>query len=477
MTKTLVRLALVAALTACGGSAARSGGTLPVPPDDTSTTSPTTATTLPAAPTTATGGQSPNPSTTTPAETNESTVVVYFLDESLQAVPVERVAEGPGVARTAVEALVAGPNRSEVAAGLATALPPDSLVLGLTIDGGLATVDMSLEFEAGGGSASILGRLAQLVYTLTEFDNIDRVRLLIEGKAVEFFSGEGVIVTEPLTRADYTETVPIGDDPRAASAPTWDQDDLGVQAGEENVYRVALVAADDYLNVRHRAGIEADVIGRLLPGGAVQATGDSAVVGSSTWREVRTPNGDGWVNAFYLTPSFADGAGPVALEPAALDLITQLSQRFAAGDDFTDLVSEKGLWVAHHAASIRFDLDELDEILDDDTTYRWGSNALEPGSPEIRPRTFSEAVADRFVRTYDDSDRHVLVGEAVEGPNGRPPEFALPAEFTGFPFVTVFDPGDNPEYGGLDWTTWMVSFSYEEGDLRVVGLTLDEWAP
>lgn len=78
---------------------------------------------------------------------------------------------------------------------------------------------------------------------------------------------------------------------------------------------------------------------------------------------------------------------------------------------------------------------------------------------------------------YDDADTVILVDEVLEGPNGRPAALALPTELRGFRFVTVHDPGDEARYEGLDWMTWIVSLSYEDGRLKVVGLTVDEWAP
>ena len=69
------------------------------------------------------------------------------------------------------------------------------------------------------------------------------------------------------------------------------------------------------------------------------------------------------------------------------------------------------------------------------------------------------------------------VDEAISGGNGRLAEDAIPFEFRSFHYVGVFDPMDNPDFGGLDWITWYVSIDYEDGAPVIVGLTVDMWAP
>lgn len=472
MRKLVLMTAALALITAaCGPGDARSGGRLTT----TSTTTPdpgVTSTTVPA--TTVTTAATVPGETTTTSRPPEYRITIYLLNESGEAVPTTRTVHTEGVARAALEALIDGPTPREIVAGLFTAVPPESLVLGIAIDDGTAVVDMSREFESGGGSSAILGRLTQLVYTLTEFDSIDRVDLRLDGQEIEYFSGEGVIVGDGWTRADFASSNPIGDPLDRSGATTWDQEDLpAVDPDSQRARTVVLVAADDYLNVRMPAGATETVIGRLLPGAGVNATGARTEVSGSTWTAIETPGGTGWVNDLYLAPTLEDF--PPGSDPGTL--VDEFVARLALGEDFTDLVSEKGLWVAHHDNPIRFRPDELARILDDPTTYRWGSPALEPGSSEIEPRTFAEAIAEPLVDVYDDPDLEVAKGEFIEGPNGRPAEFALPVEFQGFPFVTLFDPGDEPRYEGLDWMSWIVSMSFEGGRLRVVGLTVDQWAP
>jgi hypothetical protein len=103
-----------------------------------------------------------------------------------------------------MEALLAGPP-----VGLTTAIPDGTRLLGLSIADGVATVDLSGEFGSGGGSASVLARLAQVVYTLTQFPSVESVSFRLDGKPVSTLGGEGVVLDRPQTRADYEDQTPI----------------------------------------------------------------------------------------------------------------------------------------------------------------------------------------------------------------------------------------------------------------------------
>ena len=119
------------------------------------------------------------------------------------------------MATAAVRDLLAGPAADE--AGLLTMIPAGSQLLGITIDGSVATVDLTGTFESGGGSASMLGRLAQLVYTATQFPTVDAVRLRLDGRPVDSIGGEGVIVGAGVGRMAATGSLP----PIFVDGPTW----------------------------------------------------------------------------------------------------------------------------------------------------------------------------------------------------------------------------------------------------------------
>lgn len=495
--KRLVTITAVLALllVACGESGAQSGGAITNPPDSPSAVSSTNPvddashetggdTTAPPTGGGASDTAAPGGVTTTtlqpadpPSGTDDGEVFVdvFFVKDATSAVAVQRPVSGSEVAAGAIAHLIEGPTDAEQGEGLYSAVPVDTLVLGLTIDGGTATIDLSREFEQGGGSFNILSRLAQVVYTLTQFDSVDRVVFWLDGEPVDVFSGEGVVLEDPVARADYATILPIGS--VTASADRWSQDDLpsldGVAVSDRAA--VVLVAEDDTLNVRDTAGVDGDVIGMLEPDVTVILAGDEETVGASGWVEVRTPDGTGWVNGTFLA-----AAVPADVFDADVDVITLLDEFIAAIEldaDITPYVSERGLYVAYNAPPVRFARDALDGITTDGTTYQWPSPALETDSPENPYRTFAEAVTDSFVSAYADDDTVIRRNEPFEGGNGRLPQDAIPFEFSGFNYLAVHDPGDNPEYGGLDWSTWYVSIDYESGRPVIVGLTVDQWSP
>ncbi len=150
----------------------------------------------------------PTPPTPAPTETR---VLAYFTRGEKVGVAARFVRVEPtttALARAAMQALVAGPSDEERQFGLGTAIPQGTRVNGVTIRDKVATVDLSPEFASGGGSLSMLLRVAQVVCTLTQFDDIERVAFALDGEGVPAIGGEGVIVDPPVSRADFEEQLP-----------------------------------------------------------------------------------------------------------------------------------------------------------------------------------------------------------------------------------------------------------------------------
>jgi germination protein M len=154
---------------------------------------------------------SPSPTATVTAEPSGETVTVlaYFLSGEKLATAERTLPATQAVARAAMDALCGGPIDYERAAGLTSSVPEGTEVLGINVKDKVATVDLSGEYASGGGSLSMMTRVAQVVYTLTQFDTIRAVRFHLDGKPVEAIGGEGIIVDSPQRRAAWEDFEPV----------------------------------------------------------------------------------------------------------------------------------------------------------------------------------------------------------------------------------------------------------------------------
>jgi germination protein M len=141
----------------------------------------------------------------------ESGVVHYKIwfhrGEQLYVVTRSRAAT-PRVGSAALADLLAGPTSTEHDTGIGTQIPDGTELLGLSIDNGIATVDLTSEYESGGGTASMTMRLAQVVCTLDQFPTVKGVLFQLDGSAVDVLGGEGIVIDHPLRCRDYNDLLP-----------------------------------------------------------------------------------------------------------------------------------------------------------------------------------------------------------------------------------------------------------------------------
>ena len=91
-----------------------------------------------------------------------------------------------------------------------TEIPPGTRLNGVEVDGGVATVDVSSEFEDAAPARSQALRIAQVVYTLTEEGTgIYGVRFEIEGLARQTIGGRDLgPIAGRVTRVQYAQFEP-----------------------------------------------------------------------------------------------------------------------------------------------------------------------------------------------------------------------------------------------------------------------------
>jgi germination protein M len=196
----------------------------------------------------------PDPSTDEPTTT---TIRLYFMapgggtagraDPFLVSIQRE-VPATQRIALATLRELIDGPTAADrdLIEGISTAVPDTTLVLDVTIDDRVATVDLSREFESGGGSLSMFARLAQVVYTVTQFPTVDEVQFELDGRPVTVFSGEGIMLDEPASRADFLDLLPtvFVDAPPAGADASSPLRVTGMAAVFEATFQYRLEAAD-----------------------------------------------------------------------------------------------------------------------------------------------------------------------------------------------------------------------------------------
>lgn len=140
---------------------------------------------------------------------NVEDLQVYWLDDDLKLastiVGFEKSNDKQQPIEKALNDLLVGNGRENYS----TAIPENTKLLGVkeTEDG--LEVNLSQEFNSGGGSASMIGRLGQVVYTATTLDNDGKVWIQVNGVPLEALGGEGLIVNQPMTRQIYEENFKV----------------------------------------------------------------------------------------------------------------------------------------------------------------------------------------------------------------------------------------------------------------------------
>lgn len=303
--------ALAVALAACS-PAADGGSTTGTSASPGSSVSVSPAASVPVASVSIASPAIASPSAAAGSPVAERTTVKAYFFRGDRLVPVQRSRPATAaVARAALTELLAGPSPEEAAGPMAlvSVIPAGTVLLDVSVGGGIAVVDLTRSFESGGGSASMFGRLAQVVYTLTQFPSVTGVTFRLEGEPVTTFSSEGIVLDRPAVRADYRDYLPAIFVDQPASGATLSNP--ARVAGMANVFEaqfVAEIAAAD---------------GTLLARRSVMAT-----CGTGCWGtfDVTIPYQvdraqAGWVTVYDL--SARDGTRenvssyPVTLTPAA----------------------------------------------------------------------------------------------------------------------------------------------------------------
>jgi hypothetical protein len=133
---------------------------------------------------------------------------LYFIrvsdDGRILAEPVTRtIRYDSGPLTGVLNALIAGPSADDLNNGLLSLLPQGTELLSARVASGVAFLSFNEDFRFNTmGLEGLLAQLQQVVLTATQFETVDAVQILIDGRTVDYLGGDGVHVGRPLTAQD-----------------------------------------------------------------------------------------------------------------------------------------------------------------------------------------------------------------------------------------------------------------------------------
>lgn len=151
-------------------------------------------------------GQQPT-TTTQPAELSSQ---VYWLKDvdgrlslSSETIPITAEDSADARLKATLDALLSKTGDPEQSAF--TTIPEKTQLLDASVHEDGVHINLSSEFASGGGSASMTGRLGQIIYTATAQNPSAPVWISINGKPLTLLGGEGLEVSQPMTREEFNQ--------------------------------------------------------------------------------------------------------------------------------------------------------------------------------------------------------------------------------------------------------------------------------
>ncbi|MCL2765227.1 MAG: GerMN domain-containing protein [Treponema sp.] len=148
------------------------------------------------------------PQVQTPAPVQTRERAIYFTNvgndgQILHSRVTRRVPVSDSPMQDALNVLLAGPSADEVGRGILNLIPQNTRVLSAAIRGSTAYINFSEDFLYNTfGVEGYVAQLRQIVWTVTEFQNVRDVQFLIEGRRFDYL-GEGIWIGSPISRQSF----------------------------------------------------------------------------------------------------------------------------------------------------------------------------------------------------------------------------------------------------------------------------------
>jgi spore germination protein GerM len=133
---------------------------------------------------------------------------IYFTQinrdgQILQSKVTRRIPVSDTPMQDALNTMLTGPSADEINRGILNIIPKNTRILSAAIRGNTAYINFSEDFMFNTfGVEGYVAQLRQIVWTVTEFANINDVQILIEGRRIDYL-GEGIYIGSPINRQSF----------------------------------------------------------------------------------------------------------------------------------------------------------------------------------------------------------------------------------------------------------------------------------
>ena len=268
---------------------------------------------------------------------------------------------------------------------------------------------------------------------------------------------------EPSMEPDATEPLAPAGDAALLLGPA--QRSLGVVLIDHMI--------DDGLNLRQRPGAGSPILAtlhrtqtKLIP------TGNTQPVDGRPWHEIIAGDVVGWVHGRYVTETWDTAEVQQRWDwKTALD---RFADALATGEDLVSTVSWCGFYAVDEGGRLHWwKPSEVPRLHAGNPSVNWEWDAVT--FEEVGPTPFHTVITDSFLGAYYDPDVQFEVRGMPLGGGAVIASAAVSPAFENFVWVSVHDPGDNPEFEGLDWITWFVYLELDGTIPKVVGVQRQMW--
>ncbi len=137
----------------------------------------------------------------------QKNVKVFMLDKSGEIRSLNRVCDTSiekSCFEFAMKELITGPTKWEKSKGFTSEIPQGTKILSIRESSNSVMIDLSSNFEAGGGAESTYMKVKQIIKTANANTKIPTY-LYINGKQANVIGGEGIMIKQPLNERSFDE--------------------------------------------------------------------------------------------------------------------------------------------------------------------------------------------------------------------------------------------------------------------------------